>query len=61
MIERAASVAAYYSKNKNEALSRVLYTQKKYVRKAKGSPAGAVIVTSEKVILVKPEIPQIRK
>lgn len=61
VIERAASMAAYYSKNKNEALSCVLYTPKKYVRKAKSSPAGAVIVTREKVILVKPEIPKIRK
>lgn len=61
VIERAASLAAYYSKNKNEALSRVLYTPKKYVRKAKGAPAGAVIVSREKVVLVKPELLQIRK
>jgi predicted ribosome quality control (RQC) complex YloA/Tae2 family protein len=55
VIETAASYAAYYSKSKSESLVRVLYTPKKYVRKAKGSPAGSVIVTNEKVVLVKPE------
>lgn len=55
VIERAASLAAFFSKNKNEGLSRVLYTERKYVRKAKGGPAGTVIVNREKVILAKPE------
>jgi predicted ribosome quality control (RQC) complex YloA/Tae2 family protein len=55
VIETAASYAAYYSKSKNESLIRVLYTPKKYVRKAKGAAAGSVIVTNEKVVLVKPE------
>lgn len=55
VIEKAASFAAYFSKNKSEALCRVLYTPKKYVRKAKGARAGMVIVEREKVILVKPE------
>lgn len=55
VIEKAASYAAHYSKNKSESLCRVLYTPKKFVRKAKGAPAGAVIVEREKVILVKPE------
>lgn len=55
VIEKAAMFAAFYSRNKSEALCRVLYTQKKYVRKAKGASVGAVIVEREKVILVKPE------
>ncbi|MCK5104264.1 MAG: DUF814 domain-containing protein, partial [Cyclobacteriaceae bacterium] len=54
VIEKAASFAAFYSKNKSETLCRVLYTPKKYVRKAKGAPAGTVIVEREKVILAKP-------
>jgi predicted ribosome quality control (RQC) complex YloA/Tae2 family protein len=37
------------------SLCNVLYTPKKYVRKAKGAPAGTVLVEREKVILVKPE------
>ena len=55
VIEKAASFAAFYSKNKSVAFCRVLYTPKKYVRKAKEAPAGTVIVEREKVILVKPE------
>ncbi len=54
VVEKAASFAAYYSKSKSESLSRVLYTPKKYVRKAKGMAKGVVIVELEKVILVKP-------
>ncbi|MCG8309473.1 MAG: NFACT RNA binding domain-containing protein [Cytophagales bacterium] len=54
VIEKAASLAAYYSKSKNENLCNVLYTPKKYVRKQKGAPPGTVIVEREKVILVKP-------
>ena len=55
VIEKAASFAAYYSKNKTESFCRVLYTPKKYVRKAKGMPAGTVIIEKEKVVLAKPE------
>ncbi len=55
VIEKAAAFAAYYSKNKSVSLCSVLYTPKKYVRKAKGAPAGTVLVEREKAILVKPE------
>jgi len=55
LVEQAASFAAFYSKSKNENLIRVLYTPKKYVRKAKDSPPGTVIVSQEKIILVSPE------
>jgi len=54
VIEKAASIAAYYSKSKNESLVRVLYTPKKYVRKAKNSPPGTAIIVKEKIILVPP-------
>ncbi|WP_317172715.1 NFACT RNA binding domain-containing protein [Echinicola salinicaeni] len=56
-IERAAELAAFYSKNKNESLAPVIYTPCKYVRKVKGSPAGAVMVDKEKVIMVSPKGP----
>lgn len=55
VIERAAQLAAYYSKRKTESLCPVAYTTKKYVRKRKGDPAGAVIVEREEVILVEPK------
>jgi len=55
VIEKAASFAAFYSKSKSETLCRVMYTPRKYVRKAKSAPAGTVIVEKEKVILAKSE------
>nr|WP_262914566.1 NFACT RNA binding domain-containing protein [Pontibacter vulgaris] len=57
VLEKAAQLAAYYSKRKNDSLCPVLYTPKKYVRKPKSAPAGAVFVEREKVLLVKPENP----
>jgi predicted ribosome quality control (RQC) complex YloA/Tae2 family protein len=57
-LEKTAALAAYYSKRKTDSLCPVGYTPKKYVRKPKGSPAGLVMVEREKVLLVKPELPQ---
>lgn len=54
-IEKVASIAAFYSKAKNEALAAVIYTDRKYVRKPKGANPGAVVVEKEEVVLVKPE------
>ena len=56
-IERAAELAAYYSKNRNESLAAVVYTPCKFVRKVKGSAPGAVMVDKEKVIMVRPRGP----
>ncbi|MBS1490173.1 MAG: DUF814 domain-containing protein [Bacteroidetes bacterium] len=55
VIEYAASLAAFYSKRKNETLCPVAFTAKKFVRKRKGDPAGAVVVEREEVILVEPK------
>lgn len=54
IIEKAASIAAWYSKRKNESLAAVIYTPKKYVRKTKDLNDGQVIVDKEKVIMVVP-------
>lgn len=54
VIEYAASLAAYNSKRKNETLCPVIVTPKKFVRKRKGDPAGAVVVEREDVIIVEP-------
>lgn len=56
-LEKVAALAAYYSKKKTDSLCPVGYTEKKYVRKPKGSPAGLVTVEREKVLLIKPELP----
>ncbi len=54
VIERAAELAAYYSKRKTDSTCPVIYTEKKFVRKRKGDTPGVVVVEKEKVILVEP-------
>ncbi len=55
VVEKAASLAAFYSKRKNDTLCPVIVTHRKYVRKRKGDPAGMVVVDrEEEVILVPP-------
>lgn len=54
VIEYAAGIAAFYSKRKTDTLCPVMVTPRKYVRKIKGAPAGAVMVDKEEVVLVKP-------
>lgn len=56
IIEYAASMAAANSKRKNDTLCPVIYTQKKYVRKTKGAPAGQVIVEKEEIVMVEPHL-----
>lgn len=54
VLERAAGLAAYYSKNKTETLAPVIYTRAKYVRKIKGGAAGSVHVEREQVLMIPP-------
>ncbi|MGE5314873.1 MAG: NFACT family protein [Acidobacteriota bacterium] len=56
-IEQAASIAAYYSKMKNARAVPVAMTEKKFVHKPKGVPAGTVTLDREKVIFVEPKLP----
>jgi predicted ribosome quality control (RQC) complex YloA/Tae2 family protein len=53
----AASYAAFNSKAKGSNLAPVIITKKKYVRKPKGSPPGAVVVDKEDVEMVTPKKP----
>jgi predicted ribosome quality control (RQC) complex YloA/Tae2 family protein len=55
VITMAAQLAAFNSTNKNSDTCPVIYTPKKFVRKAKGMPAGTVIVEREEIIFVKAE------
>ncbi|AMQ57391.1 NFACT RNA binding domain-containing protein [Algoriphagus sanaruensis] len=57
VLERAAGLAAFYSKLKNESLAPVIYTEAKYVRKVKGSAPGSVMVDRESVLLIPPQGP----
>lgn len=43
-LQDGAALAVYFSKRRGAARADVMYTQRKYVRKPKGSPAGAVTV-----------------
>lgn len=54
VIERAAQLAAFNSKRRNESLCPVVVTPRKYVRKRKGDQAGVVVVDREKVIMAVP-------
>ena len=56
-IREAAAIAAYYSKYRNAGSVPVAYTERKYVRKPKGVPAGTVTLEREKVVMVKPGLP----
>ncbi|MEM6846040.1 MAG: NFACT RNA binding domain-containing protein [Bacteroidota bacterium] len=58
IIERAAQIAAYYSKRKNDSLCPVIVTPRKYVRKSKHMPPGAVMVEREEVVMVEPKLPK---
>ncbi len=55
VIERAAQLAAYYSKRRHETLCPVIVTPKKFVRKPKGAEAGAVNIDKETVVMVEPK------
>lgn len=57
-VEQAASIAAYYSKMKNAKHVPVAVTERKYIRKPKGAPAGTVALEKEKVIFVQPVLPE---
>lgn len=56
-IQKAAEIAAYYSKARNSSKVSVDYTLRKHVRKPKGAKPGMVIYDSQKTILVEPKIP----
>lgn len=57
VVERAAQLAAWYSRRQNDSLCPVIVTPKKFVRKPKGAAPGQVAVEREKVVLVVPANP----
>ena len=54
VIERAAGLAAYFSKRKSDTLCPVIVTPKKFVRKTRDLGDGQVIVEKEDVIMIEP-------
>ncbi len=57
IIEKAASIAAYYSQQRKSKMTPVAYTFKKYVRKPKGANPGSVVLAREDVIMARPKSP----
>lgn len=56
VINRAAELAAYFSKAKSSSMVLVMFTERKFVRKFKSALPGQVIVEKEQTILVEPKL-----
>lgn len=57
VVERAAAVAAWHSKQRAGGTVAVTATRARYVSKPKGAKAGTVAIRKEVVFKVKPAIP----
>ena len=58
LLEKVASIAAYYSKARHSTTVPVVYTEKRYVRKPRKSRPGTAVVMRGKTLFVKPELPE---
>lgn len=54
----AAAIAAHYSQARGSSVVPVQVTQRKYIHKPKGAPAGRVRVDREEVLMVEPGLPE---
>lgn len=57
VLEKAAAIAAWFSKARTHSLAPVIMTQRKYVRKPRKALPGAVLVEREQVIMIEPGLP----
>lgn len=57
----AATLAAHFSDARGEDRVDVQYTHKRFVRKPKGAPKGAVEITREKVLVVRMEEARLKR
>jgi predicted ribosome quality control (RQC) complex YloA/Tae2 family protein len=60
-LREAAQLAAYYSRARGQVKVPVEYALRKYLRKPKAAAPGAVLVTQEKTILVRPDPDLVRR
>ena len=58
VILAAAAIAAHHSKSRNSGLVPVAYTEKRYVRKPRKAPPGTAAMMREKVVMVRPSVPE---
>ena len=57
-IKAAAAVAAWHSKKREAKQVAVSCTRARYVTKPRGAPAGTVTIRKEKVLMVRPTLPE---
>jgi predicted ribosome quality control (RQC) complex YloA/Tae2 family protein len=57
-ILEAAAIAAFHSKAGKSSKVAVCYTEKRHVRKPRGGKPGLAVVAREKVVVVKPKLPE---
>lgn len=57
----AAHLAAHFSSARGEAIVEVQHTPRRYVRKPRGAPPGAVTLTREKVIVLRVETDRLER
>jgi predicted ribosome quality control (RQC) complex YloA/Tae2 family protein len=53
LLVEAAHLAAHFSKARDESIVEVTYVPRRYVRKPRGSPPGLVVVTREKILVLR--------
>jgi predicted ribosome quality control (RQC) complex YloA/Tae2 family protein len=58
IMQKAASITAYYSGSKKAKYTPVCYTYKKYVHKPKGANPGSVTLSREEVMMAEPKLPE---
>jgi predicted ribosome quality control (RQC) complex YloA/Tae2 family protein len=57
-LKRAAAIAAFHSKARGGGVVSVSYTRAQYVTKPRGAKAGTVSIRKERLLKVRPEIPE---
>ena len=54
------TLAAHFSDGRDEKVVDIQYTDRRYLRKPKGSPPGFVVVDREKVLVLRVELELLR-
>ena len=57
-ILETAAIAAYHSKAGRSSKTSVSYTEKRHVRKPRGARPGLAVISREKVVMVRPKLPE---
>ncbi|MBN2565211.1 MAG: DUF814 domain-containing protein [Candidatus Eisenbacteria bacterium] len=57
-ILEAAAIAAFHSKAGKSSKVSVCYTEKRHVRRSRGGQPGEAVITREKVVMVRPALPE---